>query len=171
MAMDTTAMDTDTGTMAMDMVTTTARGRLMRKLTTAWILWPWTWTRLLWSWTWTRVLWPWTSWILLRIGSLPTIVCIITVHVTVNAESCSPHGDVSNECKLTQCSSPSTLACEHDKCTCRVPSFECHTTTDCEVTMGTCHHEADSTLGHGHHPQWHCIDTACECIELPHREH
>merc|ERR1712179_867348 len=35
MDMDTTAMDTDTGTMAMDMVTTTARGRLMRKLTTA----------------------------------------------------------------------------------------------------------------------------------------
>merc|ERR1712179_714302 len=35
MAMDTTAMDTDTGTMAMDMVTSTARGRLMRKLTTA----------------------------------------------------------------------------------------------------------------------------------------
>merc|ERR1712179_33545 len=32
---DTTAMDTDTGTMAMDMVATTARGRLMRKLTTA----------------------------------------------------------------------------------------------------------------------------------------
>ena len=47
----------------------------------------------------------------------------IKVHATVNAESCSPHGDVRTQCKLTQCASTSTLFCDHEKCTCRLPAF------------------------------------------------
>merc|ERR1712179_254404 len=69
MAMDTTAMDTDTGTMAMDMVTTTARGRLMRKLTTAMDTMAMDMDTVTMVMDMDTVLWPWTSWILLRIRS------------------------------------------------------------------------------------------------------